>query len=74
MDGHWTLIRSRVESFSSGENIFTFGKLLKNGDTSSLPPFKAEPEEMFEMLYTGGTTGVPKGSSFFKHSLSGERG
>jgi long-chain acyl-CoA synthetase len=50
--------------FNLGENIFTFGKLLKNGDTSSLPPFKAEPDEMFEMLYTGGTTGVPKGVPF----------
>jgi long-chain acyl-CoA synthetase len=50
--------------FNLGENIFTFGKLLKNGDTPSLPPFKAEPDEMFEMLYTGGTTGVPKGVPF----------
>ena len=47
--------------FKSGENIFTFGKLLKNGKASSLPPFKAGTEEMFQMLYTGGTTGVPKG-------------
>ena len=29
-----------------------------------LPSFKAEPEEMVEMLYTGGTTGVPKGVPF----------
>jgi long-chain acyl-CoA synthetase len=50
--------------FNLGENIFTFDRLLKNGDTSSLPPFKAEPDEMFEMLYTGGTTGVPKGVPF----------
>ena len=50
--------------FNLGENIFTFGKLLKNGDTLALPPFKAEPDEMFEMLYTGGTTGVPKGVPF----------
>ena len=50
--------------FNLGENIFTFGRLLKNGDTPALPPFKAEPDEMFEMLYTGGTTGVPKGVPF----------
>ena len=29
-----------------------------------MPPFKAEPEEMVEMLYTGGTTGLPKGVPF----------
>jgi len=48
----------------SGENIVRFKKLLKGGEISSLPPFKAEPEEMVEMLYTGGTTGLPKGVPF----------
>jgi long-chain acyl-CoA synthetase len=51
-------------SFNVGDNIFPFRKLLKSGDTASLPSFKTEPEEMFEMLYTGGTTGVPKGVPF----------
>ncbi|NVM25730.1 MAG: acyl--CoA ligase [Desulfobacterales bacterium] len=51
-------------TFASGENIFSFKKLLENGRISSLPPFKAEAEEMFEMLYTGGTTGLPKGVPF----------
>jgi len=50
--------------FDSGENIVRFKKLLKGGEISSLPPFKAEPEEMVEMLYTGGTTGLPKGVPF----------
>jgi long-chain acyl-CoA synthetase len=45
-------------------NIFTFKKLLREGDISSLPKFKAESEEMVEMLYTGGTTGLPKGVPF----------
>jgi len=48
----------------SGENIFSFKTLLKNGYTSSLPHLEAEGEEMFEMLYTGGTTGLPKGVPF----------
>jgi long-chain acyl-CoA synthetase len=48
----------------SGENIFSFKKLLKNTPTSPLPPLKAEGEEMVEMLYTGGTTGLPKGVPF----------
>jgi long-chain acyl-CoA synthetase len=50
--------------FDSGGNIVRFKKLLKGGEISSLPPFKAEPEEMVEMLYTGGTTGLPKGVPF----------
>jgi long-chain acyl-CoA synthetase len=49
---------------ASGANIFPFGKLLKRGSPSSLPPFKGESEEMVEMLYTGGTTGRPKGVPF----------
>ena len=51
-------------AFGSGDNIFTFGKLLGDGERSGLPPLTAGPEEMFEMLYTGGTTGVPKGVPF----------
>jgi len=47
--------------FASGEGIYTFKGLLKDGRTSSLPPLKTEGEEMVEMLYTGGTTGLPKG-------------
>jgi len=47
----------------SGENIYPFKKLLKE-KSSSLPPLKAEGEEIFEMLYTGGTTGLPKGVPF----------
>jgi len=49
---------------ASGENIFTFKDLLKKSVLYSLPPLKVEPEEMFEMLYTGGTTGLPKGVPF----------
>lgn len=44
------------------ENIFLFKNLLKGG--ISLPPLKTEPEQIFEMLYTGGTTGLPKGVPF----------
>ena len=51
-------------TFGSGDSIFTFGKLLGDGECSGLPPLTAGPEEMFEMLYTGGTTGVPKGVPF----------
>ena len=50
--------------FNSGENIFRFKRLLNGGPVSVLPSLKAEPEEMVEMLYTGGTTGLPKGVPF----------
>ena len=46
---------------ASGEGISNLKKLLKVGDTYSLPRFGTESEEMFEILYTGGTTGLPKG-------------
>jgi long-chain acyl-CoA synthetase len=50
-----------IGKFDSGRNIVSFKKVLKEGPIASLPPFKAESEEMVEMLYTGGTTGLPKG-------------
>jgi long-chain acyl-CoA synthetase len=49
---------------AKGEHIFSFGSLLKKDSTYSLPPIKVEGEEMFQMLYTGGTTGLPKGVPF----------
>lgn len=49
---------------AAGENIFSFKSLLKNSPPSRLPPLKAESRDMFEMLYTGGTTGLPKGVPF----------
>ncbi|MGD2124575.1 MAG: AMP-binding protein [Desulfobacteraceae bacterium] len=50
--------------FAPGKGIFSFRKLLKDSRTSSLSRFKAESEEIFEMLYTGGTTALPKGVPF----------
>lgn len=47
-------------NFKLGQNIFTFKSLLKT-NASSLPPFKSESEETAILIYTGGTTGFPKG-------------
>jgi long-chain acyl-CoA synthetase len=51
--------------------------IRREGDISSLPKFKAESEEMVEMLYTGGTTGLPKGVPFtnilFMESVAEQR-
>jgi len=61
---------------ASGEKIFRFRDLLK-GDRTSLPSLKADPEDFFEMLYTGGTTGLPKGVAYtnivFLESISEQR-
>jgi len=46
----------------SGKGIHRFMTLLKEGDASKLPsPPKADGEEIAILLYTGGTTGFPKG-------------
>ncbi|OGP72564.1 MAG: hypothetical protein A2V86_03935 [Deltaproteobacteria bacterium RBG_16_49_23] len=45
-----------------GKDFFSFIHLLKEGRPSSLPPFqKGEEGRTALMLYTGGTTGFPKG-------------
>jgi long-chain acyl-CoA synthetase len=49
---------------AKGKHIFSFGSLLKRDSAYSLSPIKVESEEMFQMLYTGGTTGLPKGVPF----------
>ena len=46
--------------FALGENIFSFRSLLKPG-APSLPNFVSEDQKTAEILYTGGTTGFPKG-------------
>jgi long-chain acyl-CoA synthetase len=51
-------------NFNPGGNIFRFKDLLRGGNHASLPSPKAESEAMVEMLYTGGTTGLPKGVPF----------
>ncbi|HAP32326.1 MAG TPA: long-chain fatty acid--CoA ligase, partial [Firmicutes bacterium] len=49
-------------SFGGGENIITYKNLLKAGKSAPLlPAIKAESMDIAEMLYTGGTTGFPKG-------------
>lgn len=60
------------------KNIFSFKSLIKGGVSHKLPPLRVEPEQIFEMLYTGGTTGLPKGVPFtnivFLEGISEQRG
>lgn len=46
--------------FALSDHVITFPMLLKEGRTPA-PAFNASGEEISEMLYTGGTTGYPKG-------------
>lgn len=46
------------------ENIFSFRKLIYQKVSFLLSPFSNEQNQIFEMLYTGGTTGLPKGVPF----------
>jgi long-chain acyl-CoA synthetase len=68
--------RAPKGKFKLGRNIFTFKSLLKT-NVSSLPPLKFENEETAVLLYTGGTTGFPKGVPISKINLvenaSGQR-
>ncbi len=62
--------------FSRGAGVYTFRELMK-GPAASPPPHDAEPEDLLEMLYTGGTTGLPKGVPYthvvFLESITEQR-
>jgi long-chain acyl-CoA synthetase len=45
----------------TGKEFISFRELLKKGNPSLLPPFQGKAEDTAVMLYTGGTTGFPKG-------------
>lgn len=44
-----------------GPTFIPFRELLNRGLPDSLPPYESRPEQTAVMLYTGGTTGFPKG-------------
>lgn len=49
-------------TFPSGEGIYSFRELLKQGRPAALPDFRVPGGEKTALiLYTGGTTGYPKG-------------
>jgi long-chain acyl-CoA synthetase len=60
------------------EGNYSFKDLLKNAPSLSiLPPYDTEGEDMAQMLYTGGTTGLPKGVPYtnivFLESITEQR-
>lgn len=59
--------------YSLGKTSFPFKRLLRNR-SGSLPPYAEmgiRGEDLVEMLYTGGTTGFPKGVPFSNLNLLG---
>lgn len=44
-----------------GPTFIPFRELMNRGLPDSLPPYESRPEQTAVMLYTGGTTGFPKG-------------
>jgi len=60
----WALNKIPSGKFDVGGHVFRFKSLLEGSSVSALPPFKADPFDLMEMLYTGGTTGLPKGVPF----------
>ncbi|PKN67129.1 MAG: long-chain fatty acid--CoA ligase [Deltaproteobacteria bacterium HGW-Deltaproteobacteria-15] len=49
-------------AFPSGSNVHSFSRLLREGKPAALPPYRLSGGERTALvLYTGGTTGFPKG-------------
>lgn len=63
--------------YRSGGNVFTFKSLLKRSASPPPPPPTIERRSTAEILYTGGTTGYPKGvpilHAMFLQSITAQR-
>lgn len=53
--------RVPIGRIPKGSEFTSFRELLASGDTSNLPNAQVPPQDPCVMLYTGGTTGFPKG-------------
>lgn len=53
--------RVPIGRIPKGSEFTSFRELLASGDTSNLPNAQVSPQDPCVMLYTGGTTGFPKG-------------
>lgn len=47
--------------FARQREVYTFSELLKNGKEGQAPAGPSSPDDLAELLYTGGTLGFPKG-------------
>jgi long-chain acyl-CoA synthetase len=53
--------RIPIGKIPKGREFISFRDVMNAGTPDSLPAFRGKPEETAVMLYTGGTTGFPKG-------------
>lgn len=53
--------RIPIGKIPKGKDFISFREVLKTGSPHALPPYQGKPEDTAVMLYTGGTTGFPKG-------------
>jgi long-chain acyl-CoA synthetase len=60
----WGFNKIPTGKVAFGENAIPFKKLLKDGSPAKLPSFQGDSDDLISMLYTGGTTGQPKGVAY----------